>query len=45
MEHCKNPWKRECTNTDVEVYILFKGEKRPICRHCWGKLSEQEFEW
>jgi hypothetical protein len=45
MEHCKNPWNKECNNTDVEVYIFFKGEKRPICRLCWGKISEKEVEW
>jgi len=26
MEHCKNPWNRECKNNEIEVYNFFRGE-------------------
>ncbi|MCJ7559813.1 hypothetical protein MUO79_04240 [Candidatus Bathyarchaeota archaeon] len=45
MEHCKNPWKNRCKSENIKLYILFKGEKLPICRQCWNSLSEKEFDW
>lgn len=45
LEHCKNPWNRECKESDIEVYIHFRGEKVPICKRCWSKLAEQDMEW
>jgi hypothetical protein len=45
MEHCKNPWKDECKNNEIELYILFRGEKRPICKRCWSKMADKDQEW
>ncbi|MEA2089283.1 MAG: hypothetical protein U9O89_00775 [Thermoproteota archaeon] len=44
-ERCRNPWKSECKNTDIELYILYKDERRPICRGCWAKIAEKELQW
>lgn len=44
-ECCMNPWNGECGNTDIEVYVLFRGDKFPICRSCWSKIAESEIEW
>jgi len=45
MEHCRNPWEKECKDEDIELYILFKGERLPICRQCWSKLADKDVEW
>ncbi|MGD0496397.1 MAG: hypothetical protein ABSB28_10260 [Candidatus Bathyarchaeia archaeon] len=45
MERCKNPWNGECKSNDIEVYIFLKGERVPICRRCWSKLADRDFEW
>jgi len=45
MEHCKNPWQKECREDDIELYIQFKGERLPICRQCWRRLVEKDVEW
>jgi len=45
VERCRNPWKTNCTNTDIEVYIYFKEGSRPICSKCWDKISEKDIEW
>ena len=45
MEHCRNPWHKECKGNDIEVYILFRGERLPICRRCWTRLAEKDMEW
>lgn len=45
MEHCRNPWQKECKENDIEVYILFRGERLPICRRCWSKLVDKDVEW
>jgi hypothetical protein len=44
-EHCRNPWNGKCRNRDIEVYILYKGERLPICRSCWAKIAESEIQW
>lgn len=36
---------RRCDNQDVEVYIMFKGERLPICHKCWGKIATMPFDW
>jgi len=45
MEDCQNPWNKKCGNHDIEVYILLKGERVPICRSCWKKIAEKDLEW
>lgn len=45
VEHCRNPWDKTCNSSDIEVYILIKGDRLPICKGCWGKLAEKELEW
>ena len=46
MEHCRNPWKPNCTNEDIKLYIQIKSENLPICKDCWNKqLAEGSQEW
>jgi hypothetical protein len=45
FEYCRNPWNPNCENSDVEVYILLKGTKIPLCRKCWLAIVEAEVEW
>ena len=43
---CLNPWNGSlCLNTDIEVYILYKDERLPICRRCWKEIGESSLEW
>ena len=44
-ESCKNPWNRKCGNTNIEVYIRFKDQILPICRHCWEEIAVRNIEW
>jgi hypothetical protein len=44
-EHCKNPWNGKCQNTNIEVLILYKGVRLPICRCCWNKIAKSNIEW
>lgn len=43
-QFCENPWK-SCENTDIELYIMYEGQKKAICRQCWEEISESEVEW
>ncbi len=45
VEHCRNPWNGKCRNTDIEVFILYKGDRLPICRRCWSKIADSSLEW
>ncbi len=45
LEHCKNPWNEKCKNSDIELYIVYKGVQHPICSCCWNKLAEKTFDW
>jgi len=45
VEHCRNPWNGQCRNTDIEVYIMYRGKRLPICRRCWSMLGEKPVEW
>jgi hypothetical protein len=46
LEHCKNPWKNsKCKSENIKLYILFKGEKLPICKQCWGRIADKDVEW
>jgi len=46
IERCLNPFrKRRCDSTDIELYIKYKGERRPICRKCWKKIADSDKEW
>jgi hypothetical protein len=45
LEHCKNPWKQKCKSENIKLYILFKGEKLPICRQCWSSIAEKNVDW
>jgi hypothetical protein len=44
-EMCKNPWNGRCENTDVALYICYKGEMLPICRECWTSIASEDIEW
>lgn len=44
-EQCRNPWNTSCTNTNITVYIVYRGERLPICSNCWDTIAESEAEW
>lgn len=44
-EQCGNPWNGKCHRNDIHVYIQYQNEQRPICRSCWQKLADPEYEW
>jgi len=44
-ETCMNPWNGECSNTDISLYIMYKGRRLPICWECWGDISSKNIEW
>jgi len=41
IERCKNPWNGKCNNTNIDVYIYYRGNKLPICRSCWGNIADK----
>jgi len=44
-EHCRNPWKNDCKNENIAVYIEWKGRRVPLCQSCWEKIAESDLEW
>jgi hypothetical protein len=44
-ETCMNPWNGKCLNTDISLYIMYKGSRLPICRKCWEAISSNDYEW
>jgi hypothetical protein len=44
-ERCMNPWNGKCNNTEIALYIMFKGKRLPICRECWEEISSKNIEW
>lgn len=45
-EHCANPFsKKKCGDTDIVLYIEFKGQRLPICRKCADKIMVSDLEW
>jgi len=36
VEYCINPWNGGCKNADISLYIMYRGEKAPVC---WRKIS------
>jgi hypothetical protein len=44
-EHCRNPWNGKCKNTDIEVFIIYQGDRLAICRRCWSKIANSNIEW
>ncbi|MGQ9552297.1 MAG: hypothetical protein ACUVUE_07720 [Candidatus Bathycorpusculaceae bacterium] len=43
MENCRNPWNSKCKSGNIKVYILFKGERLPICRECWSDIADKDW--
>jgi len=44
-EYCQNPWNPDCESPDIELYIVYKSRKIPLCRSCWRIIAETELEW
>jgi hypothetical protein len=44
-ETCSNPWNGSCENTDIALYIMYRGERIPLCWECWIKISRKNIEW
>jgi len=45
MERCKNPWKSDCENENIKLYIIYRGEKLPICQCCWESIADKDVNW
>lgn len=45
IEYCQNPWNPDCESPDIELYIIYKNRKIPLCRSCWRIIAETELEW
>jgi len=46
-EKCRNPLFKCKSKTpeEIEVYIIYKGRKYPICKDCWVKIADSDIEW
>jgi len=44
-EICMNPWNDQCLNTNISLYIMYKGNLLPICHKCWKAISYKNIEW
>lgn len=44
-ERCRNPWNGSCQNTDIQLYIIHRGERLPICAKCWSEICDSDLEW
>ncbi|MCW4041255.1 MAG: hypothetical protein NWE83_10960 [Candidatus Bathyarchaeota archaeon] len=44
-EQCGNPWNITCHRKDIQVYIQYQEEQRPICRSCWQTIAKPKYEW
>jgi hypothetical protein len=43
---CTNPFrKKRCEDPNIELYIMYEGEKLPICDKCWRVIAEGSQEW
>lgn len=40
-----NPWNGHSLNSDIAVYIYYKGRKLPICSECWIEIAQKNIEW
>lgn len=45
IEYCMNPWRGGCKSTNIALYLVYKGEKIPLCWKCWRKISESNINW
>ena len=43
-ENCQNPWKNNCRNVNIEVYIVHERQQLPICTHC-KKIRDDKGYW
>ena len=30
---------------DIELDIIYRGEKLPICHKCWEEIAKSDYEW
>jgi hypothetical protein len=40
-----NPWNGRCGNTDIALYIFYRGRRIPVCRECWMEIASDDIEW
>lgn len=45
VEYCLNPWNGECRSTEIAVYIMYGGERIPLCWKCWREISRKNIVW
>ncbi|MCD6466272.1 hypothetical protein J7L27_07915 [Candidatus Bathyarchaeota archaeon] len=45
IERCRNPWNSNCRSTKIALYIIYKGERIPICWKCWKSIANKNIEW
>ena len=44
-ERCRSPLRPWCGSGDLAVYIMWQGERLPICHACWAELADSNLEW
>ncbi|MBS7607135.1 MAG: hypothetical protein QW502_00830 [Candidatus Bathyarchaeia archaeon] len=44
-ERCQNPWNSECESNNIAVYIVYRGERIPLCWRCWREVSRKNVAW
>ena len=44
-EKCLNPWKKKCSNSNIAISIVVKGETLPICGQCWEQIADSDKVW
>lgn len=45
IEHCGNPWKKGCKDTEIVLYIKNKEKIIPLCKKCWINVSKSSKSW
>jgi len=46
IESCRNPFRsRSRIHSEIVLYIVYKGQVRPVCSACWKKLGDSAQEW
>jgi len=45
MVHRIDRHYKRCDNTNIAVYIMWKGEKTPVCAKHWNMIARSNREW
>ncbi|MEM2341547.1 MAG: hypothetical protein QXX94_02850 [Candidatus Bathyarchaeia archaeon] len=45
VERCLNPWNGGCRSANIALYIVYRGERIPLCWKCWREISRKNLVW